>query len=796
MDIPRGNLRGVSVYVAATLVFAWPALHGSSETVPTGTASASMPARASADRPETAVRIVDAIDESNLVTLKGNTHPLARAAFDKGPVSPDLPMGDLVLVLSRGQELQAAFDQFVAGQYDEKSPNYHRWLSAEEVGEKFGPAQADIDVISSWLIGHGFAIQEVTKDRVSIRFSGTALQVESTFRTEIHNLDVKGEKHIANMSDPQIPAALAPVVLGIKALHNFFPHPQHRLGGQVSLNRETGTWQRVGELASIPIKQPGVTAPTGIRPEFGTVNGYGDVVEDVTPYDFAAIYNVLPLWTASTPIDGTGQTIAVAGVSNINLADVATFRTAFGLPAKVPTVVITNNDPGDCPEFDASCAPDVIENTLDVEWSGAVAKGANIVLVISSAPTSTSDALYLSANYIVQNKTASILSASYGECEQSLGNSGNSEYNSLWETAASEGIAVFVASGDAGSPDCDQDLDEIDGVPYAAQFGLTVNGIGSTPYNTSVGGTDFNWGSTAAPYWSTSNASSTGASAVGYIPEVVWNQTCANPLVLPGLEADAAYLGISGVVDAESACNFVLTNWTTINTDFQVNLAWLVDTVGGGGGESLCSFANLTYCSSGYAKPSWQAGVPGIPADAQRDLPDLSFFASDGFLGSAYLFCVTGGGNTCSYSATSESTANEIGGTSVGTPAMAGVMALINQKSGTPQGDPNTVLYELAAKQTYSGCSAETVTAKSSCVFNDIDSGTNAMPCAAGLSANCTTLYSGDALAILSGYSAGTGYDEATGLGSLNVANAVNNWPGAAPFATLSTTGLTFAPTT
>jgi hypothetical protein len=801
MNIPRGYLRGVSVCIAATMVFAWPALHGSSETVPTGTAPASMPARASADRPEagqrpeTAIRIVDAIDESNLVTLKGNTHPLARAAFDKGPVSPDLPMGDLVLVLSRGAEMQAAFDQFVAGQYDKKSPNYHRWLSAEEVGQEFGPAPADIDVISSWLIGHGFAIQEVTKDRDSIRFSGTASQVESTFRTEIHNLDVKGEKHIANMSDPQIPAALAPVVLGIKALHNFFPHPQHRLGGQVSLNRETGTWQRVGAPASIPTTQPGLTAPTGIRPEFGTVNGYGDVVEDVTPYDFAAIYNVLPLWTAGTPIDGTGQTIAVAGISNINLADVATFRSAFGLPAKAPTVVITNNDPGDCPEFDASCAPDVIENTLDVEWAGAVAKGANIVLVISSAPTPTSDALYLSANYIVQNKTASILSASYGECEQSLGNSGNAEYNSLWETAASEGIAVFVASGDAGSPDCDQGLDEVDGVPYAAQYGLTVNGIGSTPYNTSVGGTDLNWGSTAAPYWNTSNATSTGASALGYIPEVAWNQTCANPLMLPGLEADAAYLGISGVVDAESACNFVLNNWIAINTNDLVNLAGLVDTVGGGGGESLCSFANLTYCQSGYAKPSWQVGVPGIPADGQRDLPDLSFFASDGFLGSAYLYCVSGGGNVCSYSATSEPTAQEIGGTSVATPAMAGIMALINQKSGTPQGDPNTVLYELAAKQSYSACSAETVTAASSCVFNDIDSGTNAMPCAAGLSANCTALYSGDALAILSGYSAGTGYDEATGLGSLNVANAVNNWPGAAPFVSLSTTGLTFAST-
>jgi subtilase family serine protease len=805
MDIPKGYLRGVSVCIGMGLVLSYPPLSGWCEASAGGKVQGSVfasvsPAAVSAARtesgqtPEAQIRIVDAIDETRVTTLKGNTHPLARASFDKGPVSPDLPMGDLVLVLSRGPEMQAAFDQFVAGQYDKKSPNFHRWLTAEEVGKEFGPAQADIDVISNWLIGHGFAIQEVTKDRVSIRFSGTASQVEEAFHTEIHNLDVKGEKHIANMTDPQIPAALAPVVTGVKALHNFFPQPQHRLGGQVTLNRETGTWQRAGAPASLPTKRPGMTAPTGIRPDFGTANPYGDVVEDVAPYDFAAIYNVLPLWTAATPIDGTGQTIAIAGISNINLADVATFRSAFGLPAKAPSVVITNNDPGDCPEFNSTCADALIENTIDVEWAGAVAKGANVVLVISSAPTPTSDPLYLSANYIVQNKTAPIISVSFGQCEASLGNAANTEYNNLWESAASEGIAVFVASGDAGSPACDQDQDQIDGVPYAAQYGLAVNGIASTPYDTAVGGTDFNWGTTAAPYWNTSNAS-TGASALGYIPEVVWNQTCANPLALPGLQADAAYLGISGVVDGESACNFVLNNWTTINTDFQVNLAGLVDTVGGGGGESLCTFFNGEECISGYAKPAWQAGVPGIPNDGQRDIPDLSFFASDGFLGSAYLFCVTGGGNTCSYSATSEPTANEIGGTSVGTPAMAGVMALINQKSGSSQGDPNTVLYELAAKQTYSACSAETVTAKSSCVFNDIDSGTNAMPCESGVSLNCTALYSDDALGILSGYNAGTGYDDATGLGSLNVANVVNNWPGAAPFVILSTTGLTFAST-
>jgi hypothetical protein len=795
-----GDLRTLFIGLAAGAFLCGAAAQGPSERL----SEVAVGAPVHASRPDSehrVIRIVDSIDETQLATLKGSTHPLARAGYDAGRVSPDLAMGDLVLVLRRDAEMQAAFDEFVAGQYNVKSPNFHQWLTPDEVGEKFGPAQDDIDAVSNWLIGHGFAIDEVSKDRLSIRFSGTAAQVESTFHTEIHNLDVKGEKHLGNMTDAQIPAAIAPVVVGVKALHNFFPHPLHRLGSHVELDRTAGTWQRVGAPNSVPTKRPGQTAASGIRPQFGTVNAYGDTIEDVAPYDFATIYNVLPLWKASTPIDGTGQTIAIAGTSNIHLTDVASFRSAFGLPAKAPSVLITNSDPGACPGFASSCADDLVENTLDVEWAGAVAKGANIVLVTSSAPTPTSDPLYLSEHYIVEHKTASIMNVSYGSCELVLGTAGNTEYNNLWQSAAAEGIAVFVASGDAGSPACDQGFDAIYGVPYPAEFGLAVNGLGSTPYNTSVGGTDLNWGATAAPYWSASNGTGL-SSAKGYIPEVPWNSTCVNPLVLPSLASDAAYVGVSGVVDAESACNFVIESGQYIQTNFGVDLAPLVDTIGGGGGASNCTVSlngNPESCTGFYGKPAWQAGVQGIPADGARDVPDVAFFASNGFLGSSYLICVAEAGSACTYSATEGPTAQEVGGTSVASPAMSGVMALINQRSGSSQGNPNTVLYELAARETYSKCSAETVKATStSCIFNDIDTGTNAMACinpAIQESPNCAVKYAGDPAGTLTGFSAGTGYDEATGLGSLNVANAVNSWPSIAPYAAFSTTWVTFAAT-
>jgi hypothetical protein len=757
------------------------------------------------------VQIVESIDEGRLVRLPGNTPPLARPEYDRGPVAPDLQMGDLVLVLRRSPEGQAAFNAYVASQYAPGSPRYHSWLTPEQVGEEFGPASSDVELVCDWLSGHGFAIGEISKDRLSIRFTGTAAQVGGAFHTEIHNLAVRipgtsaaanaePQNHIANMSDPQIPAALTPVVVGVKALHNFFPRPLHRLGSQVYLDRASGSLQRVGPPPVLPTTTPGVSATTGVVPLFGTLDGYGNTIEDVAPYDFATIYDVLPLWKAATAIDGTGQTIAIAGTSNIDLADVAAFRAAFGLPAKVPSIVITNSDPGDCPSFNSSCAGDLIENSLDVEWSGAVAKGANITLVTSSAPTPTSDALYLSESYIVQHKTAPVMNVSYGECELVLGDAGNTLYNNLWQTAASEGIAVFVASGDAGSPACDQGFDAVDGVPYAAQFGLQVSGISSTVYDTAVGGTDFNWGTTASPYWSTANISGTRASALGYIPEVPWNSTCTNPLILPQLESDAAYIGVAGVIDAESACNFVVESGPYINSNYGVNLAGLVDTIGTGGGASNCTSSNggSPYrCSGGWPKPSWQSGVPGILNDAHRDIPDVSFFASNGFLGSSYLICVSAGGSSCSYSPTSEPIAQEVGGTSVASPAMAGVMALINQKSASAQGNPNKLLYTLAAEQTWSKCSSQTVKAASSCIFNDINTGSNAMACVSG-SPYCSTIYSGDPFGILSNFSANLGYDAATGLGSLNVANVVNYWPTstASPVVNVSATTLTFAATT
>ena len=745
-------------------------------------------------------RIVQSVDEGHLITLKGNTRPEARAEYDRGSVATNLVMGDLILVLRRGPEQQAAFEAFLASQADPSLPNYHHWLTPDQIGQQYGPAQADLLTISQWLQNHGFSIGNISKDHLAITFGGTAAQVESTFHTEIHNLQVKGENHIANMTDPKIPEALTPVVVGVKALHNFFPQPLHTRGGGVVRRNSDGTWQRINSFATnLQSETQKPANAKQIRPAFGT-GGTPAQIEDIVPYDFATIYNVLPLWTASTAIDGTGQTIAIAGRSNIYLPDIATFRSAFGLPATLPnstkppySVKITNADPGYCPTTDVNypnCLGDLVENSLDVEWSGAIAKNAQIILVTSSVTTTTTDALLASEQYIVDNVVAPVMNVSYGECELGMGAAENTLYSNLWSKAQGAGIAVFVATGDTGSASCDANFSPQNG-PYGAQFGLTVSGFASTPYNTAVGGTDFNWAWTSgdqAKYWGTTDSATNLSNALGYIPETPWNSTCVNPLLVSSLNTNnkVSYT-------ATEWCDYIGTQQVTFTNE--QNALDLVNTVGGGGGASNCIDGNgqtLSSCTKGYPKPSWQTAL--TPKDSVRDIPDVSFFAASGFSGSSYVICVSNPGvGSCSYTQGSEPVGEEYGGTSVASPIMAGVMALVNQKAGAPQGNPNTILYQLAGKETYSGCSSETVTvSSSSCVFNDIDTGTNAMPCDVG-SPDCTGT---DQYGVLTGNAAGTGYDLATGLGSLNVANFVNSFVSAvAPAVTLSPTSLTFSAT-
>ena len=682
-------------------------------------------------------RITAQVDDTHLQRLTGSTHSSLAHADDLGQVDSALPMDRMQLVLRRSPEQQAALDELLASQIDPKSPGFHHWITPDEFGQRFGVADADLDVLTHWLTAEGFTVNAVSKGRLTVDFSGNADQVRRAFHTEVHSYRIKGALRFANQADPSIPEALAPVVVGIASLNNLQSKSQAIIGSKVTRDEATGKYKPAVSPLGLPLRSLPPLGSGGAAPQYtGTVQG--DAADFLAPYDFATIYNELPLWNAGT--NGSGVHVAIAGRSDVRLSDIAAFRSQFGLPVNPPTIIHNGTDPG---VLDST--GDAGENTLDVEWSGASAPGAKIDLVVS-ASTNTTDGFNLSALYIIDNQVAPIMSSSYGSCELFLGTAGNSFFNSLWQQAAAEGISAFVSSGDQASAGCD---DNSQNTPFYAVDGVQVNGIASPPYVTGVGGTDFGLAEFTSPttYFNTSNTAN-GQSAKGYIPEVPWNNACTSNIVTNGL--------FGSPVTPEQSCNTIYSNYPSYD--------FLINTVGGSGGVSACttpSGSTPASCSGGYAKPSWQTG-PGVPADGKRDVPDISFFAASGEYDAAYLFYYEG---ALTYA----------GGTSISSPAMAGIMSLVVQNQGAPQGVANPVLYQLAAGQNTASCSSDTVAAGNSCVFYDTVSGNIAAPCQPG-SPNCVTTTAGDVIGVQSGYTATAGYDSATGLGSANVTNLVNRW--------------------
>jgi len=620
--------------------------------------------------------INQAVDEGQRIVLKGNVHPLARAQFQVGAAPQDLPMQRMLLVLKRSPEQDQALLKLLDDQQDKSSASYHKWLTPEQFGQEFGPADSDIQAVTSWLQSHGFQIARVSKGRVMIEFSGTAAQIQEAFHTAIHEYAVNGETHWANASDPEIPAALAPVVAGVHTLHNFYMKPMHVVSSQ---------------RLSI-VRQP------GSAPQFTGSDGSHALV----PADYAVIYNINPVYQAG--IDGTGTTIAVIGRSEFIVQDVLDFQSSFGLPPNPPQIVNDGPSPGDLGGGEET------EATLDATWSAAVAPGATVKFVVSGS-TDTTDGIVLSELYIIENNVGDVMTESFGGCEANISSTEAAGFEALAQEAAAQGITYIVSSGDTGTAGCDNLSEKVATGPVSASV------LAATPFTVAVGGTMFNENGHDTTYWNTANSALLG-SAKSYIPENVWNETCTTQC-----PAQASPLAASG------------------------------------GGVSVF-----------FAKPPWQAGVAGIPGDGFRDLPDVSLTAASH---DPYLLCVDG---SCQ-----SGSAFGVSGTSASAPAFAGIMALVNQKTGSRQGQANYVLYKLAAAETLSQCNGSNTTTlpAKTCVFNDVTVGNNGVPGEPGYGTPSAQFQST------------VGYDQSTGLGSVNVSNLLNTWSSVAFRPTTTTLSLT-----
>jgi hypothetical protein len=636
------------------------------------------------------VLITSRIDESKLVTLRGNTRREANAKNDRGRVDDSFPMPHLMLQLKRSPELEREFAQFTESLTDKNSPNFRHWMLAAEQGEKFGVAQEDIDTITQWLQSHGFTIDGVQPNKMVIDFSGTAGQIRDMLHTEIHYLEVNGETHFANMSDPRIPRALAPAVVGVVAMHNFPAHAH-----------------------VVP------------RTKY-TFAGCGSDCYALVPADFQTIYNLNPLYRQG--INGKGQTIYVVESSATYGTDVTTYRNTF-LSGWTGTVTASNPS-GSSACTNATNSAD-IESNLDAEIASAIAPNATIVVA-----TCSQGPLNAIQNLVNSATPPAIISMSYGECEAFNGATANASYNTAFHTGATAGVSIFTSTGDEGSSTCEN----LFGAPTddVALPGIGVTGWGETIYNVAVGGTDFedtyNAGTGGLPistYWSSTNTSKYG-SALSYIPEIPWNDSCASWLV-------SNFAGYATPYGSSGFCN---SSTATTNNAFITAGAGSGGPSGcatGGGGNDQADEAEVDGTCAGYAKPSFQSGVFGNPADGVRDIPDVSMFASNGIWGHYMVICfsdTTNGGTACT--AGNPSVWTGVGGTSVASPMMASIQALVNEKwSLTKVGNPNPTYYSIAnaeftspeASNCYSINQPSRRGLGTACAFNDITQGDISVVC-------------------------------------------------------------------
>lgn len=720
-------------------------------------------------------RIAAAIEPTPSVALSKSVHYKARPQYDLGTADPSLKLSYITLLMGPSPAQQKTLDQFLIDLQNPKSASYHKFLTPQQYADRFGLSQNDLSKVTTWLKAQGFEIVRTGAGRNLVVCSGTAAQVRTAFGAEIHNYRVDGESHIANSSPIMVPASLSGIVRSVMGLHDFRAIPTYRRRG---------------------------AAPGKARPQYYDANYLWP--NFLAPGDVATIYDINALYNSVPAIDGTGQKLAIAGETDLLLADINDFRNGFALNP-IPTgtggcstnattgiiispcdttyfqYVLVGSDPG------TVSANDIGEADLDVEWSGAVARGAQIIFVNAQTTNGVFDAL-TDAIDPSGSPLAPVISISYGEgCEAQA----TLDLESVLQQANAEGVTIMNSSGDVGAATCDYSPPNSTPPYQAAVGGLGVSYPASSPEVTGVGGTEISVADdpypAAAPYW-TATIGANGGTALEYIPEIAWNDDVVFGTFCDENIGNSTYASL-----CDPSPGVQVTNAQTFQEDYWISSS--------GGGASNCWYENQTtfVCNpagagptgGGFAQPTWQQGlsVSGAPAGV-RWVPDVSFMASPNFPG--YVFCTpldppSNNASTCANGIFTAVDTNEslVGGTSVASPVFAGIVTLLNQYLGTTSGSGNinTTLYALAA-------------IPSNQIFHRAISGTNDVYCQAGTptiqpaTIRCPSTGTAVIGYSASNYDATTGYNLVTGLGSVDVNEMLTNWTGSptAPDFTFQTT--------
>jgi hypothetical protein len=621
--------------------------------------------------PRQSDRVRTRVDAGEVLPLSGHLPAWVATASDQGSLPATTPL-TLTVVLARAPQVQAALDQLVLDQQNPASPQYRKWLTPQQIGAEFGPTQNDLDAVTAWLTASGYQVGPVAANRLMIQVTAPVQVVESTLHTSLHSFKLPhGTSYDmvrAPLIEPSVPAALRPVISAIVGLTDLPAHTH-------------------SHVTAVPVPPVDPLAPSSSAARAKPDATFGSGNHLVSPDDFAAIYDLNPVYSAGTT--GTGQKVMVIGGSRLPPADLATWENLSNLAPSTPNYIVGPGftDPGETLDGNE------VEGVIDFERVYGTAPGAQVDQVIASGWLSGSTNFSLQS-YAINTVNDPVMSMSFGSCEALQSRSYLSQINTLYQQGVAQGISIFASSGDSGVEGCH-------GLTNNASSNalVSISDICSSPYVTCVGGTEFN-DANPAPYWSATNG--TGfESALGYIPEGAWN--------------DPSSSNQGGATVYEPA------------------------STGGG-------------FSTSQSKPTYQS-APGVPADGHRDVPDVSFSAS---LHDGYLACLTFSNNE---SCQQGGYYADVGGTSASAPSWAGVAALLNQRSAARLGNLNPLLYTTATQ--------------SPAVFHDATPASSGVPsCDIAVPSLCNN--SDPSTAALTGGTQGypltSGYDLATGLGSIDVA--------------------------
>jgi kumamolisin len=298
---------------------------------------------------------------------------------------------------------RTALNERIEQLYDPASPSYHQFRTPAQFADEFGPSQGNYETVVNFLRDSGLQVTATYPNRLLIEVRGKVPQVEEIFGVKINNYTRDNQSFFANDRDPVLPASIASVVASVRGMENY-----------LELRRHIRLHPSVKKLARIPL-------------------GY-------SPQQIAAAYNFNSAY--GNGITGSGQTVAIATAYGFSSSDVSTFWSYYGIKApKYSTVAVG----GSTRHAD-------IETTLDLERAGAMANGATFIVYEAATPLlSTFESVY---NRIVSDNKASVVSTSWGLCEQEMPDAFLIADSNIFAEAAAQGQAWFAASGDDGSNDC------------------------------------------------------------------------------------------------------------------------------------------------------------------------------------------------------------------------------------------------------------------------------------------------------------------------------------------------------